>query len=235
MNRKTYDEIFDAKLKAAGHMLLDKLAEEAPSEQEICELGLPDSRLDTRIRALVRRASARHAARKLARASVFVAAALVMIVGVGIITIKHTQALPVKFKDIKLFESEDYVSLSAVEGIQTQEDFLTDDADFIRPRYLPEGFELVGVNISTSSIKNSYLGAENESITIYKSEAAGSIGFDSEHGNHYKTQIMGNEAVVYESGGTCTVYYFSNNYYYEITGWGVGDEELIKIAEKLPS
>ena len=235
MNKKTYDDILDVKLKAAGHMMLEKLAQEAPSDEELAKFDFSSKKLDDKIKASVRKASAMRAAKKVARASVFVAAAMVMIVGVGVITIKHTQALPIKFKDIMLEKSEDYVALSASEAIEDDEDFLARGMDFIGPKYMPDGFGLVDVHISSVTITNTYLSLDNNTIRIMKSKTAGSVLFDNERSTHYETQIMGNKAVVLESDGISTVFYFSNNYYYEISGQNVDAQELIKIAEKLPN
>jgi hypothetical protein len=235
MNKKTYDEIFDAKLKAAGHLMLEKLAQEAPSDEELSGFVFPSKKLDDKIKASLRKASAMRVAKKAARASVFVAAAMVMIIGVGIITIKHTQALPIKFKDIMLEKNADYVELSASEAIDNDEDFLARGMDFIGPKYMPDGFGLVDVHASSVTITNTYLSRDNNTIRIMKSKTAGSVAFDNEHSTHYETQIMGNKAVVFESEGINTVFYFSNNYYYEISGKYVDAQELIKIAEKLPN
>ncbi len=235
MNKKTYDEIFDAKLKAAGHLMLDKLAQEAPSDEELSKFDVPSKKLDDRIKASLRKASAMRVAKKAARASVFVAAAIVMIIGVGMITIKHTQALPIKFKDIMLEKNDDYVELSASEAIDNDEDFLAKGMDFIGPKYMPEGFGLIDVHVSSTIITNTYLSRDNNIIRIMKNKTASSVSFDNEHSTHYETQIMGNKAVIFETDGMNTVFYFSNNYYYEISGQYLDTQELVKIAEKLPN
>ncbi len=234
MNKKTIDAIFDAKVKAAGHMLLEKLAEEAPTDEELSMLALPSKKLDDRIKASVRKASAMRVIKKTTRASVFAAVAIFMVLIVGVITMTHTQALPIKFKNIMLKKAENHIVLSASEVLETDEDFLTNGVDLIGPKYMPEGFGLVDVNITSETIRNTYLSLDNSIIRIMKSKTAGSTTFDTEHSTHYKTQIMGNEAVVCEFNGTNTVFYFSNNYYYEISGQDVETQELIKIAEKLP-
>ena len=235
MNNRIYDEIFNTKIKAAGYMLLDKIADEAPSEEELCGLNVSFDKIDSRVKASIRKISAKHFAKKAAKIFALASSVLILLVGIGIMTITHTQALPIKFKDILMKDNKTHVDLSASEEIESEEEFITKDTDIIDPGYLPDGFELVEVQVSQVFAVNTYLSRENNTIRLTKSKSAGSIAFDNERSTHYETEIMGNKAIVLENQDMNIVFYFSNNYFYEILGEYVDTQELIKIAQKLPA
>lgn len=232
LNKEKFEEIFNVKIKAAGLKYLEKIADEAPSCDELEEFNVPCEKLDEKIMAALKKFKKKLRRKRGFRIITISIVALFLLVVVSSITITSTEALRVKFNNLFVTDNGDNLELNASGSLDT--DSLPEGSDMIEPGYLPSGFILVKADITTVSVLNKYLSTDNSTLIIIRSQVAGSIIVDNENCNNYETKINGNTAIVSQSDALNAINYFSNNYHYHIIGEGVDIEQLIKIAENLP-
>lgn len=232
MSKERYDQILDVKIKAAGLKYLEKIADEAPSIEELEQFDTPSKKLDNRIRASLSNFKHKLRIRKTFKIILIAVAALILLVGVSCITITSTEALRVKFNNLFVNDTGKSLELSASNCLDTET--MPEGSDKIKPNYMPKGCILVEADITVSTITNTYIRKDNSIIRIMRSQDVGALTLDKENADNYETKINGNLAIVMETEYSCSIFYFSNNYYYHIMGEGVATDELIKIAENLP-
>lgn len=232
MSKEKYEEIFNVKIKAAGLKYLEKIADEAPSNDEVDEFKSPSDKLDKKILAALSKFKKRLRLKKGLKTLSITIAAIIFVVSVSCITITSSEALRVKFHNLFVNDSGNKLEISASGGLD--EESMPEGSDVIKAGYMPKGYKLIEADISITNVVNTYLNRDNSLIRIIRSQDVGAVALDKENCNNFKTKINGNLAIVMETDVANIILYFSNNYFYHITGEGVATEQLIKIAENLP-
>ncbi len=99
--------------------------------------------------------------------------------------------------------------------------------------YIPEGYELVGIDISPISIINSYKSKDGQKITISINASSASVEFNTENSNIEEITV---ENITYlcatRTNGSNVIIWSKNDYIYQVRG-DFAKEELIKIAESI--
>lgn len=232
MNKERYDQILDVKIKAAGLKYLEQIADESSINKDIEQYNTSSEKLDTIIKATLKRFKQKLRIKKTFKIITIVVAVLVVVVTVSCITITSTEALRVKFSNLFINDTGKSLELSASNGLD--EEIMPEGSDKIKPKYLPKGCIFTEADITITSVVNTYLNKDNSTIRITRSQDVGTLTLDNENADNYETTIKGNLAIIMETEHSNSIFYFSNNYYYHIKGEGVDVDELIKIAENLP-
>ena len=225
MDKNRHDELVDSYLKYAGEELLSKLAEEAPSEEDLAGFEIPSNNIDQRISATINKEVNKRRRKRTFKIATRVAAGLIIVLIVSTITIASSEAIRTRFFDF--FKTSDEVS----ETVIVSDD--TDVQDDILPGYLPEGYHHVSGSVDEIMAVSIYEDSNGNTIYISRKKSAGTISYDNERSTSYETTIDGNKAIVVESPDVNTIFYFGDSYVYKLFGI-VGVDELIKVIESLP-
>ncbi len=225
MGKNRHDEFVDSYLKYAGEELLSKLAEEAPSEEELADFEIPSNNIDQRISATINKEVNMRRRKRSLKIATRVAAGLIIVLIVSTITIASSEAIRTRFFDF--FKTSDEVS----ETIIVSDD--SDVQDDILPGYLPEGYHYVSGSVDEIMAVSIYEDSNGNTVRINRRKSVGTITYDTERSTVYETTISGNKALVISSPDMNSIYYFGDIYVYNLSGI-VDVDELIKVIESLP-
>ena len=225
MDKNRHDELVDSYLKYAGEELLCRLAEEAPSEEELADFEIPSNNIDKRISATINKEVNKRRRKRTFKIATRVAAGLIIVLIVSTITIASSEAIRTRFFDF--FKTSDEVS----ETIIVSDD--TDVQDDILPGYLPEGYHYVSGSVDEIMAVSIYEDSNGNTVRINRRKSVGTITYDTERSTVYETTISGNKALVISSPDMNGIYYFGDIYVYNLSGI-VDVDELIKVIESLP-
>ena len=97
--------------------------------------------------------------------------------------------------------------------------------------YIPEGFELVNIQLSSNAIVNDYTDSIGGIFIVSKYSSPTKVEFDTETGSIEKLDINGQEYIFYiDINNYNFLVWNKNDYVYQIDGT-LSKDELLKIAE----
>ena len=234
MSENHFDELINSHIKYAGMMMLSRLAEEAPTDEELAAAFIPCEELDRLVLPEINKeVGKRKLKRTLLLAARSVAIFFIFIV-VSAFAISNSKALTAKF--LNLFIAENNVSVDFSFSESGTRANSTSDAslfDYISPGYLPDGYVLRESNSNESGALSRYFNETEAMLSISRFSLCASHQIDNEDTNIYEIEVLGYPALVLETPDYNFLFFTNDSYEYKITA-NLDIEELILIAEELP-
>lgn len=218
------------------HMALEDYVRQAPSElkkkkqmQEEGELHQFSPEFEKKFENLLRESQTKKRRHTRNRVFARLAACLIIVIGVGAVTIASVDALRVQFISFFLSIGQESAEIvgSTNDGIPVSEEYYSS-----YPTYIPDGF----VVISLSEYDNGYSVAyQNDQAKFFQLDCFDSsnrFSLDAENSDVQQIDIDGSEATMSARDGRVVVSWPTENYNYLLSG-DIAAEEAIKILESI--
>lgn len=224
MNKNHYDELLDSKIKCAGLEMLAKLAEDAPSEQELEAANTESADLDKKVGAAISKKVAKLRAVRFFKTAGKVAAALLIVAAVSTVAISSSEALRVRFLNLFVTSNEISVDIKVDETVSSN--------DPISAAYLPEGYTFVDEETNETLSLYTYKNTSGETMRISRFIGEVDISVNNEGSTVREIDINGKASLLVENDKANTLVFYTEMYTYMIEA-NVESEELVKIARKI--
>lgn len=233
MSEHHFDELVNSHIRYAGIMMLQKLADEAPTDEELATVSVPSDELDKLVLSKINKEVGKKRLRRFLNLAGRAAAVFFIFIAVSAFAISNSKALSAKL--LSLFIAENVVSVD----FSFSEADLNDNyksavnlVDYINPGYLPYGYILRESTANEAGAMSRYFNKSEEMLSISRFSLGASHKIDNEDTNIYEIEMLGNPALVLETPDF-NFLFFANEYYEYKINANLDIEELILIAEGL--
>ncbi len=233
MNESHFDELVDSYIKYAGREMLLKLAEEAPTEEEIAQVCVTTDALDSLIMADINKEVSKRRFRRVISMTAKVAAVFFIFITISAFAISGSKALRTRFVNLFIAENDVSLDFSFVDEAESESSNVSVDIkDNIEPGFLPAGYELKESNSVGKNALNRYFNSAGQMLMIKRSSIGASHKIDNENSNIYEIEVMGKPALVMEHPEGNYLFFTTDQFEYSVGG-NLDVEVLIMIAEGL--
>ena len=233
MSNNHFDELVDSCIKYAGRQMLKKMADEAPSDEELEDFCFSTDSLDSLVMSDINKQVGRLRLRHLVTLAGKAAAVVLIFIAVTAFAISSSKALRAQFINLFISESEVSVDFSFSDAEENSEASPSvQSEDHIAPGYLPDGYVLEESTTNGYHAHSEYLNEADERLMISRMGIGASHSVDNEHSRVYELEVMGKPAIALESEYMNILFFTSENFEYSITGV-ISIEDMIPIAEGL--
>ena len=203
---------------------------EAPSE-------LLDKRINKMINLALHKSKAKQFRKHARKIAMRVAVVIMAVVTVSFALTMSVEALRSRFVSFLMTFTPRYTELqlqehdengNVLEGGQTMK-----MKDIYAPSYVPEGFEIVSMDITNGDSNIVYQNGNGEQISFDSASGTSVTQIDTENADNIETiDIMGNQGMLEEKDGLTTITWSIDDSYFVVMSQ-TSKEETIKIAESV--